>query len=298
MKEIYVSIIIVKYKSEKYLEDCIESIKTSLRKNKILHFAQKDKDSNNEVEIIVVDNDKENIGYGAGLNKGARIAKGKYLLLLNPDTIILDNAIKEMLTFLENHPEVAILGPRIFNNQNRDKQLSFCRFPGPLMALFVYSPLKNTFLGKMFWRRFTYNENYGRKGFLDFVTHQAVHHSARNDDVDKIMEVDEVSGAAMMIRKSVFEKIHGFDKNIFMYFEENDLCRRVQTLGYKIYFDPKAEIIHYGGKSSTDIETSNNYFRKSRNYFFKKHFGMIIGNKLNFLISFMEFFIRIRKTDK
>jgi len=264
MNEILISIIVVKYKSEKYLENCIKSIKKSLKDGKI--------------EIVVVDNDKINIGYGAGLNKGARIAKGKYLLLLNPDTVMLKNAIEEMYLFLERNPEVAILGPKIFNNEEKDRQLSFCRFPGPLTALFVYSPLKSTLIGKMFWNYFTYG--YAKKNIVN----------------DQPICVDEVSGAAMMIRKSVFEKIHGFDENVFMYFEENDLCRRVQRLGYKIYFDPKAEIIHYGGKSNQDIETSNNYFRKSRDYFFKKHFGMILGNLLNFFIASMEFIIKTRRS--
>lgn len=231
------SIIIVKYKCDAYLKKCLNSIKKS-----------------NKWEIIIVDNDKENLGFAAGCNKGAEKAKGKYLLFLNPDTLVLDNCLEKMVNFMEKNQDVGVIGPKIFLNEKKERQLSFCRFPNVLSFLFVYSPLKNLWKNNPFWKRHIYSDQLG---------------------TSKPVEVGAVAGAAIMVRKNVFDKIGGFDENFFLYFDENDLCKRIFNEGNKVMYLPTAEIIHYGGKSTLDIRKADQYFKESRRYFLKKHYNFL-----------------------
>lgn len=253
----HLSIVIVKYKSDSYFADCLQSI----GKNPLW-------------ETIIVDNDKNNVGYGAGCNLGAQKAKGKYLLFLNPDTMILSGALEQMVKFLEDNPRIGILGPKIYNSLQKDRQLSFCRFPGPLTAIFVYSPLKSLWPNSPFWKRFVYKDKL---------------------NVKEPMNVEAVSGAALMVRKDIFKEIGGFDHDFFLYFEENDFCRRAQKLGTKIVFLPDAEIVHFGGKSTLEVGKSSLFFRQSRLYFFQKHYGILLASLVEGIIRFLEESSRLKK---
>lgn len=250
VKKPILSIIIVKYRADDFLKQCLRSIRKNTR-----------------WEVIVVDNDKENIGYGAGCNRGAANAKGKYLLFLNPDTVILEDALEKMVQFVEENPRTAVLGPKIYQNFQKEKFLSFCRFPDPLTSLFVFSPIKSFWQDNPFFSRYVYWENKKENGILD---------------------VEAVAGAAILVRKEAFEKVGGFDENFFLYFEENDLCRRIKKQGGRIVYFPEAKIIHFGGKSTVDCQSAIREFRKSRGYFFRKHHGVVTALLSEGLIRFLE----------
>jgi len=227
------SLIIVKYRSQEYLPKCLASIE----KNPLW-------------EIIIVDNDKENIGYGPACNKGAQKAKGEYLLFLNPDTVVLPGSLEKMIEYLDRHPEVGILGPQLLSEKSEIVPSSSA-IPTPLMAIFSF-----TFLAKVsknnHWSREYWYQGWDRKS-------------------EK--EVGAVSGAALIIRKNLFEKLGGFDEKFFLYFEEVDLCERVEEAGFRVVFCPHAKVIHYGGKSTEKGEKIDRIFSKSRFYFFQKHSG-------------------------
>ncbi len=229
-----VSIIIVKYKSEGYLANCLSSI-----------------GQNDLYEIIVVYNDRKNIGFGAGCNRGARKGKGKYLFFLNPDTLILPGAIEELASFLDKNKDAGIVSPLLLDKSEKP---SFPQGTGkltPLSAIVSFSFLNKYFpnnpISKDYW-------------FSDW-------------DKKTIQEADVAPGAALMIRREVFEKLGGFDKKFFLYFEETDLCQRVKEKGWKIYLNPEAKIIHYGGGST--VKDNIQIFKKSRFYYFKKHWGIL-----------------------
>jgi len=238
------SIIIVKYRAEDYLKQCLESLVLSIK-----YYVLR-------AETIVVDNDKENIGYGAGCNKGAKKARGKYLFFLNPDTIILKGTLKAMIDYMEKNPQIGVLGPKIYKNFKKEKQLSFCRFPDPLTSLFVFSPIRSFWPDSPLFNHYVYSENKIDNGVLD---------------------VEAVAGAAILVRRDVFEKVAGFDEKFFLYFEENDLCRRIRKLGGRIVYFPEAEIVHFGDKSTIDVEKASRTFKKSRFYFFRKHYGTLVA---------------------
>ena len=243
-----ISVVIVKYHSEKYLNRCLESVKNE-----------------KPFEIIVVDNDKENLGYGRACNIGAEKASGNLILFLNPDTKLLPNCLKKMQEYFYKNKSVGVLGPKIYLSDKCDKiQYSCCRKSGLVSSLIVYGSLQRCWFNNPVWKHFTYQKEL---------------------QTGKPVAVDVVSGAALMVKKTIFSQIGGFDKNIFLYFEENDLCLRIKKLGHKVVYLPQANIIHYGGGSTQDSDHNELTFRQSRKYYFNKHYNYITSRIINILLA-------------
>ena len=200
-----------------------------------------------EVRLLV---SEQNLGFSKGHNLAARAARGKYLFILNPDTEVIPPALESLVDYAEQHPEVAILGPKILNPDG-SLQYSCRRFPNPTAALF-----RNTPLGKLFP-----NNPYTR----DYLMTDWDHNSIR--------EVDWVSGAALFIRRVVYEQLGGFDERFFMYCEDTDLCYRAWQAGYRVIYYPEPKIVHAIGRS-TDLVANKMIitFHKSMYLFYKKHY--------------------------
>lgn len=253
-----VSVIIVHYKAKQELFDCLKSIYNS--------------DSKNLLEIIVVDNDElktinreikvkfpkvkyienhKNNGYGAGNNLGARNAKGEYLLFLNPDTIILDDAIDKLVEFISQDDKIAIVSPLLLDKEQKVSKLQGTCALTPISAIFALSFINKYFPNNPISRNY-YN--------LDW-------------DKTKDLEVDVIPGSAFLIRKKVFEEIGRFDEKLFLYFEESDLCKRVKEKGYKIFITVNAKVIHLWGRSTKSLSNTKEIFEQSKYYYFQKHYG-------------------------
>jgi GT2 family glycosyltransferase len=236
------SFIIVNYQSEKYLKNCLSSIK-----EKILNLNYEIIVVNNsgirlEVEPpgeVRVMNTGKNVGFGAANNIGTKEAKGEILCFLNPDTEIISSNINDLLGEFGKDDKLAIIGPRLLTGDNEVQQWS----AGAEVTL--WDIVLNNFgikRSKKIW------ESPGKIGCA------------------------WVSGAAMFIQKEVFEKIGGFDENFFMYFEDIDLCKRVRLAGYKVLYFPEFTIKHFGGKSfGIDKKKQKRYYRKSQWRYFKKY---------------------------
>ena len=201
-----------------------------------------------EVRLLV---SEQNLGFSKGHNLAARAARGKYLFILNPDTEVIPPALESLVDYAEQHPEVAIIGPKILNPDG-SLQYSCRRFPNPTAALF-----RNTPLGKLFP-----NNPYTREYLMTDWDHNS------------IREVDWVSGAALFIRRAVYEQLNGFDERFFMYCEDTDLCYRAWQAGYKVVYYPEPKIIHAIGRS-TDLVANKMIitFHKSMYLFYKKHYA-------------------------
>lgn len=272
-KKIKVSVIVVNYKVKEELIACISSIIKS--KPKVSY------------EIIVVDNDRENslkrvlkekflqvkyikspgnIGYGAGNNLGAKYASGEYLFFLNPDTLVIDDAIEQLYKFIKSNKNIGIASPLLVDSQLTPFKTQSRKELTPFNAIYSFS-----FLRKIFPKKSIYDDDFFK--YWDKKLH---------------IEVDTVPGAALIIAKNLFDKINGFDEHFFLYFEENDLSKRIKNLGYKQFIYPKSKIIHTIGQSTKQIKSREDIFMKSRFYYFKKHYGLIPG-------IFTELFIRINK---
>ncbi len=261
MRDILISIIIVNYKSENELFNCLDSIYNSSSKT--------------SYEVIVVDNDEKeliknelqrkfkwvkyikspyNIGFGAGNNLGARHARGRYLFFLNPDTKIFRNTIDNLYEFIDKSKKTGIVAPLLLDKTKKPYLLQGTKELTPFRAICALS-----FIKKLLPNNRIYKDYY-----------------LYNWDKENNKEVDVVPGTAFIIRNELFKKVGGFDDKFFLYFEEFDLCKRVKNLGFKIFINPKAKTIHLWGASTNRSKTDvNNIFAKSRFYYFKKHFGII-----------------------
>ncbi len=253
MKTADLSIIIVSYNTKKITENCVESINRSLINTKIKY------------EIIVVDNNSgdgsgqalqkiaqdnnshlvyfqagNNLGFGRGNNFAVKGANGKYILLLNSDTIVLGHSIEKLYNFfVENEKRVNFLGAKLLN-QDLTPQPSACRF-FTLPVIFATLLLKGDY-----WGLTRYSPN-------------------------KFCQVDWISGACIMTAKKHFQRLGGFDKDIFMYMEEVDLLYRAQKKGLNTYFYPDAQIIHLGSSSSDGKTFPILQVYKGFLFFYKKH---------------------------
>ena len=241
------SIVIINYRTPDLTIQCLDSI---FRFCKALEF-----------EIILIDNgsgddslgrfenrfsgriklieNSVNLGFAKANNQGARLASGEIIFFLNSDTLLLDNVLSRLKDFFDSNSNIGISSPELFLDHVTPQSKAYGLFP----------KLSDLILKNM-----------------------QVQKEASDRD-----HIDWVSGAALAIRKDVFDKIGGWDENYFMYMEDTDLCWQTKRLGYRVDLCPQAKIIHLGGKSLNNDKQRRKYYFKSQNYFFKKHYGLLIS---------------------
>jgi GT2 family glycosyltransferase len=246
-----VSIILVNYNGDPVVIDCLNSIREILKtvpyevivvdNASTDHSADRIAETFPEVQLI---RQQENRGFGAGNNVGARLAKGKYLFLLNTDTLLICDVLPHLVELMEQNPSIGILGPQLLH-ADRSLQISTAR---SISIWGEYQTLKQ--------QRDYQNQNRDRIIQQFSVIHEA----------------DIIIGAALFIRKSLFEELSGFDENFFMYLEESDLCQRARSKGWKIMYTPSVSLIHLGGYSvGKTIDRLRLEYRKSQLYYYQKH---------------------------
>ncbi len=253
------SIIIVNYNVKEFLQNSIHSLQKAA--SKIEH------------EIIVVDNasddgsvefirekfpqirlivNQANLGFSKANNLALRTTEGKFILLINPDTIVSENTITKMIEFFNSHYDAGLAGCKILNPDG-SLQLA-CRrsFPGPWTSFCKVTGLSNLFPHSKLFAR--YNLTYL--------------------DENSTYEVDAISGSFMMMKREVYQTVGGFDEQFFMYGEDLDFCYRTQKNGYKVYYYPGTQIIHYKGESTKRSSLDETkYFYNAMHLFVKKHFS-------------------------
>jgi len=251
------SVIIVNWNTKDFLCNCLRSIKENTKK--IIY------------EIIVIDNfssdgspqaveadfpgvtlikNQENFGYGHANNQGYALAKGKYILFLNSDMVVQKNCLDEMFDFMEKNPAIGASSCKL-TFPDEKLQYSCRKFPAFKTYLLMLLGLR-VLLPKM-------------KPFREYLM--------LDWDHSEIKEVDQIMGSFMFIRSDVIEKVGGFDERFWMYFEEVDLCLRINKAGWKIVHYPYVSSIHFLSKSAEqwgDIKKINEY-QKSLLKYFKKN---------------------------
>jgi hypothetical protein len=269
MNTLDVSIIIVNWNTRDVLRGCLASVYKET-KNITFEVIVIDNASNdNSVKmikeefpsVIVIEN-SENRGFAAANNQGMRIAKGRYVLLLNSDTIIIDNALAKMVVFVDSHPQAAAVGCRVLN-PDRTLQPTCFMFPSILNLL-----LSSTYLYKIFPK----SRFFGRERMTWW-------------DRSDTREVEVVTGCFMLVRKKAIERIGVLDERFFMYAEETDWCYRFHKNNWRIMFTPDAQIIHLGGQSSKQTQAKMLVqLRLSILRFIKKHYGWLSYKTASLLI--------------
>jgi len=287
---IEVSIIIVNYNSTDVLINCLKSI---------IHSAF---DFN--YEVIVIDNaseeninavekefseftyiyNKQNLGFAAANNIGIGESKGKYILLLNPDTIVNDNSFQPMIQYLDNYDDVGIVGCKIFNADG-EVERSPHTFPTLLKEFIHANELIKKIIG--------YESRFA--GFLKKIIRVKSLDSYWDHDNTKL--VDHVTGACMMIKREAIEKVGLLDEAFFLYNEEVEWSFRFKKAGYQSVFLPESSIIHlfgYSTKQRVQNQTINHLLverYRGMFYFFQKHYGLFKLLMLR-LIVFQGFSLR------
>lgn len=214
----------------------------------------------NHAKITVIDNTK-NYGYGKALNIGSRRVQGELLLFVNSDTLFYNKAIERMVEKIKHDKSVGFIGPQIVDKDSKVSQ-SISNTPFLPKALVVFSPLR------MIWPFTNIDKKFHRY----------------DENRSKELSVEAVGGMCMLTRKSVFDKVGGFDERFFMYFEEADICYRVRKLGYSIIYFPKARVMHLLGRSSQDTEWIRKTFEQSRFNFFRKYHGIFYAIVSEFIL--------------
>ena len=251
------SIIIISYNSEKYIGTCLESLKNCGVVNyEIIVVDNNSEDKTAQIvqnykmtidHIIFVQN-KNNFGFAKACNQGVKMAKGKYILFLNPDTIVQPGALKILVNNIEKNPDIGVIGPMLLN-PDRSLQYSIGKYPTIVNIIADRIPIIN----KIF-----YTEQIRHKAFYSYTR-----------------EPDWICGAALMVRKSIFSAIGGFSQKYFMYGEDIDLCFNVKRSGYQIMYIPNAQIVHFN--DGRNQEKQLNKFiniRKGFLIFFRIHYSI------------------------
>ena len=243
-----------------------------------------------DCEIIVVDNNstdgskeylplkfsgvkfifnKENVGFAKACNQGFKISSGNYILFLNPDTILSETCLKDCIYFFETHPDAGIVGVRMLDIKRRFLKESKRGFPSPSASfykLFGFISLfpRSKTIAKYYQGHLPENENN---------------------------PVEVLSGAFMMVKRNVFEKVNGFDEAFFMYGEDIDLSLRISRLGNKNYYLGKISVIHLKGGSTTYNYKYVQDFYEAMKLFVKKHYS----NKPAWFVFLLYAGINVRK---
>ncbi|MFQ5676948.1 MAG: glycosyltransferase, partial [bacterium] len=241
-----------------FLEQCLISVGKALRgvQGEILVVDNFSSDGSADlvrekfpsVKLIV---NPKNLGFARASNQGIALARGEYIALLNPDTIVQEDTFSKMVAFLNDHPETGMLGCKILNPDG-SLQLA-CRrsFPTPWVAFTKLSGLSRVFPKSKFFGR--YNLTYL--------------------DPDASYEVDAISGSFMMIRRKVLEDVGTLDEAFFMYGEDLDWCFRIREKGWQVSYFPATQIIHFKGESSKRAQfDSLRQFYQAMALFARKHF--------------------------
>lgn len=223
------SIIIVNYKTPALLKLCIKSIQKSYTNRPfeiIVVNSATDEESEELIRFdfpgVIFFGFKKNAGYAKAVNAGAKIAKGDFILILNPDIIVTKNSIQNLIEFIRSHPAVGILAPKLINF-NGTRQNSCFRFYKPSTILY-----RRTFL-----KHFP----FARKVLNEFLM--------KDFDCKTPQNVDWVMGSAMMISRRAWETVGPMDERFFMYFEDVDWCKRFWQAGFRVTYLPSAKMYHY-----------------------------------------------------
>ncbi len=265
------SIIIVNYNVKYFLEQCLYSVRKAKRNLAIELFVVDNNSVDGSIEMLIekfpevnlIEN-KKNVGFSVANNQAIKIAKGEYILLLNPDTVVQEDTFDKIISFMDSHPDAGGLGVKMIDGKGHYLPESKRGLPTPLVAFCKIAGLSKLFpKSKLFGR---YHLGYLNK--------------------DEINEVDVLAGAFMMMRKTALDQVGLLDETFFMYGEDIDLSYRIQQAGFKNYYFPETQIIHYKGESTK--KSSVNYvfvFYNAMIIFAKKHFSKNNANIFSFLIN-------------
>jgi GT2 family glycosyltransferase len=267
-----VSIIIVNYNTINLLRDCLNSLmQTEGRVCELIVVDNASADGSAEMVAsefpgVVLVRNRQNAGFSKANNQGMKLAKGKYLLLLNSDTVVRAGAVEIMAEFLDSQAAVGAVTCKLLNADGTI-QASISNRPGPVLLFFRLLGVSRLISGDRArrWLSRTCGFFLG-KTIRSYLAPYTAH--------DSPVEVENISGACMMLRGEVVQQVGFLDEGFFMYFEDMDYCVRLQNAGWKMYYLPQGEIIHLGGMSSGGrMRNYSVHSYRALFHFYRKHFS-------------------------
>jgi GT2 family glycosyltransferase len=267
-----IAVCIINYNTRDLLRECLRSVLMQ-----------------NADEIIVVDNAStdgsaemmkaqfpsiplialgKNVGFGAASNLGTKNCRSEHILLLNADVQMNPGSLQALHRYLETHPHVSMIGPRVLNPDGT-RQTSCFYYPTPPHVFLYISG---------FYKLIPHLPNFKKRTLQKAAS-------------EKSTAVPWILGAALAFRRETFETVGGFDESFFLYFEEVDLCYRLFLQGKQIHFVPEAEVVHVGGASTTQKRAwSYIQFFRSLATFYHKHYSRLLLLELIFVVKTVAFF--------
>ncbi len=278
-----VSICIVSLNAKDYLNDCLDSIENNTHRV--------------SYEIIIVDNgstdgtfdsiqsqrpqvklyrNNENNGYSAPMNQALRTGIGRHLMQLNPDTIVHPGSLDRLVAFLDTHPDVGIVGPKVLNPNGSLQEPCRRSEARPWDVMSYFSGLARLFPDD---RRFS---GY----YMGYMDENETH------------EAEGVSGSCMLMRSTMIEQVGYLDESLFAYQEDADYCFRARQAGWKIFYYPEAEITHFGGEGGSKVQPFRSIWAWHRAYYlyYKKHLAkdyFFLFNWLYYLLMLVKFVLTV-----
>jgi GT2 family glycosyltransferase len=252
------SVVIVNYNAAPFIAGCLTSLVRHVRSLTYEVCVVDNASTDNSCEFIrerfpwvkLVDCDR-NLGFAAGVNRGVNATSGRHLLWLNPDSVLLDDGFESLVSYLDDHPAVGVLGAQLLDAEGTI-QLSCRSFPSYSAVLgHRYSVLTRLFPTNR-WS-------------LDYLRIGSAH--------DAVEDVDWVSGACLLHPRKLLSSIGGLDDQFFMYCEDVDFCLRVRQAGFAVQYHPGARVRHYIGASSRSAKAAMVVARhRSMWRYYRKHF--------------------------
>ena len=252
-----ISICLVSWNTRELLRQCIGSILDTKNELRVEIFVIDNASSDGSADMVEtyfpqvkLIRNTENVGFAQANNQGIKQSKGRYVFLLNPDTIVLEGTLKHLSAFLDHQPDAGAVAAKLLN-ADWTLQYSIRKFPDYLTPFTENPDLYN----------------------VPFMRKHAYLSRMRNWDHNDLREVEQPAGAAFMVKRSVIETIGTLNNRYHMFFEDVDLCLRIRKSGWRIYYFPEARIIHFGGQSVKQRHNIGSEFYKSMLLFFYLHHG-------------------------
>jgi GT2 family glycosyltransferase len=260
-------IVIVNWNSERYLRDCLHSLEAHPPDVPWEVIVVDNASTDGSVEIVrhefpgvTLITSPTNLGFAAGSNLGVRATRARYILFLNPDTVMHARTLKLAVSYLEERQDAGVIGSRTLGSDGKNQAAAY-GFPTPLRMFGAVSGLNRFFK----------------------VT--------RLKDFSRVKAPDYVQGSFFFVRRQAYEAIGGFDEDFFMYAEDVDFCLRARRAGWKVHYVPELAITHYGGGSARGSLTALESFIRSLVILYRKHRS---PRKLRRLRRAMRWGIRLR----
>lgn len=252
------TVVILNWNARRELEECLRSLMGQRFRHRVEVIVADNASSDGSREMVRQQfpgvrliHHPRNLGFCAGNNRAVPEQPGRYVLFLNPDTVVTECALDTLVDFADALPDAGIVGPRLLNPDGT-LQYSCRRFPSLGAGFF-----RNTPLGRLFPRN-----------------HYTTDYLMSDWDHAEPRDVDWVSGAALLIRREALEQTGGFDEQFFMYCEDVDLCWRAGKLGWRVVYCPESVIYHIIGRSSDQVPARATWlFHRAMYLFYRKHYA-------------------------